>query len=294
MDPKVNKLARYRSSKSGKAGKNAARDFHRLLHRDGKLFPVTISTPMIPIRRKVRGKHGKRRSREKLEKFPCLVLSSWMEEILRVCPKFMCGGHDPCTQEGLQQVQHMFKQFWDDFKSVQPGHPIYQRTADEQMRTVPIAIHGDEGRGLGKTPILVLSYQLIIPHTGPDCLNMSQSLRCTIQKRFVGVVPMQSQFYYGVSGNMFWLSLYRLSLTPVRHSFTTRLLFTLVPSTWYCKDDATIDGLHQCLADDLCSLFHEGLPVKVRQQNKGYLFQNLGDLTYFNLRLKSNTTCIVP
>lgn len=221
VDPKVNKLARYRSSKSGKAGKNAARDFHRLLHRDGKLFPVTISTPMIPIRRKVRGKHGKRRSREKLEKFPCLVLSSWMEEILRVCPKFMCGGHDPCTQEGLQQVQHMFKQFWDDFKSVQPGLPIYQRTADEQMRTVPIAIHGDEGRGLGKTPILVLSYQLIIPHTGPDCLNMSQ------------------------------------------HSFTTRLLFTLVPSTWYCKDDATIDGLHQCLADDLCSLFHEGLPVKV-------------------------------
>ena len=36
---KVNKLARYRSSKSGKAGKNAARDFHRLLHRDGKPIP---------------------------------------------------------------------------------------------------------------------------------------------------------------------------------------------------------------------------------------------------------------
>lgn len=192
VDPKVNKLARYRSSKSGKAGKNAARDFHRLLHRDGKLFPVTISTPMIPIRRKVRGKHGKRRSREKLEKFPCLVLSSWMEEILRVCPKFMCGGHDPCTQEGLQQVQHMFKQFWDDFKSVQPGLPIYQRTADEQMRTVPIAIHGDEGRGLGKTPILVLSYQLIIPHTGPDCLNMSAFLHHSASVYF-GAINMVLQ-----------------------------------------------------------------------------------------------------
>ena len=202
MDPKINKLARYRSSKSGKSGKNAARDFHRLVHRDGKLFPVTISTPMIPIRRKVRGRHGKRRSQEKLEKFPCLVLSSWMKEILRECPKFMFGGHDPCTQEGLQQVQRMFKQFWDDFKGVQPGHPIYQRTADEQMRTVPIAIHGDEGRGLGKNPVLVLSYQLIIPHTGPDCLNMSQSLRCIIQKRFLGVFPMKNCFDF--NWNMFF------------------------------------------------------------------------------------------
>lgn len=52
----------------------------------------------------------------------------------------------------------------------------------------------------------------------------------------------------------------------LRHSFTTRLLFSLVPSTWYCKDDATVDSLHEHLASDCVDLFHKGVSVKVHHQ----------------------------
>ena len=58
----------------------------------------------------------------------------------------------------------------------------------------------------------------------------------------------------------------------LRHSFTTRLLYTLIPATWYAKDDASIDSLHQCLAEDLEELFSEGLPVKA--QKKKLFFQH--------------------
>lgn len=37
-----------------------------------------------------------------------------------------------------------------------------------------------------------------------------------------------------------------------------------MPSTWYAKDDATIDGLHQAMADDLYDLFHQGVNVQAR------------------------------
>lgn len=176
MDPKVNKLARFRGTKSGKTGKNASRDFHRFLRREGKMFNVKISTPEIPIRRKVRGKHGRRCSHEFMEKHPCLYLSSWIASIFGNCPKFLLGGHDPRTAKGLLQAENMLKEFWANFASVQPSHPIFERSPQEQMRTLPVAIHGDEGRGLGKVPVLVLSYQLLIPYTGPNRLNSTTLL----------------------------------------------------------------------------------------------------------------------
>lgn len=68
----------------------------------------------------------------------------------------------------------MLKEFWDHFSTLQPDHPVYQRNPDQRMRTIPVALHGDEGKGLGKTPVLVMSYQLVIPYTGGNCLNSTK------------------------------------------------------------------------------------------------------------------------
>ena len=176
-DPEINKLARFRASKTGKSGKNAARDFHRFLERDGKLFNVKVSTPQIPVRRKVRlARHGRRFSKERLEPYPCIYMSSWMKGILQECPKCVLGGHDPSSAKGLKETEAMLLQFWQNFRSVQGDHPIYQRSPGEQARTIPIAYHGDEGRGLGKEPVLILSCQLVSPYTGPTCLNSTKPL----------------------------------------------------------------------------------------------------------------------
>ncbi len=48
----------------------------------------------------------------------------------------------------------------------------------------------------------------------------------------------------------------------MRHSFTTRLLYSVMPSAWYAKHDASIDALHQIMADDFFELFHHGISVE--------------------------------
>ena len=45
----------------------------------------------------------------------------------------------------------------------------------------------------------------------------------------------------------------------LRHSFTTRLVYTVVPSEYYAA--GTIDCLHRALADDVMKLYEEGLEV---------------------------------
>lgn len=57
----------------------------------------------------------------------------------------------------------------------------------------------------------------------------------------------------------------------LRHSFTTRLLYSVMPSTWYAKHDASIDALHQIMADDFFELFHHGISVEATHAKKIYV-----------------------
>lgn len=170
--PRVEQASRYRMTKSGNTGKNAARDFRNFVHREGKTFPVEISIHKVPVRQKVKTKHGVRYVKEIVTQYPLLLLSKWMKTILETCPKFMLGGHD-ISEFGYLD---MFGKFWENFRSEAPDHPLFERPVDQRRATIPIGFHGDEGRGLGKSPVLILSYQVLIPHTGPTKLTTSQQL----------------------------------------------------------------------------------------------------------------------
>ena len=49
-----------------------------------------------------------------------------------------------------------------------------------------------------------------------------------------------------------------VSTSSLRHSFTTRLLVTVVPSEIYVGD-RTLDDLHEALAKDVLAMYHDGL-----------------------------------
>ena len=49
-------------------------------------------------------------------------------------------------------------------------------------------------------------------------------------------------------------------LISLRHSFTSRLLYTVLPSELYVGDK-TLDQLHATLVEDLQSLYYDGLKV---------------------------------
>ena len=59
---------------------------------------------------------------------------------------------------------------------------------------------------------------------------------------------------------------YSLNRDDLRHSFTTRLLHSLIPATWYASKDASVFDLCQALANDLTALLHTGVSVDVTYQ----------------------------
>lgn len=245
VDPELEKLGRYRKSASGKSGRNAARDFHRYIHRDGKCFPVQISHVLLPIRMKKPNKAGRRINVEEHVNFPIITLSDWMASIMKTAPQFFLAGH--CLSQ-VHKYGPMFQRFWDGYQQDCPGHPIFSKPRSERKCCIPICLHGDEGRGLSKTPLMVLSYQVVIPHNGENSLN--------IKKQFGWIVNCFSTSSSFLSK---WTGI--ASKFEPRHSFTTRLLFSLLPATWYAKGDGSIDGLAKAIADDLTKLFHDGVLV---------------------------------
>lgn len=164
-DNELEGLARYRRSRTGRErGGNAARDFSRWVHRNNQAFPAKISSTLIPVTLKKRTKKGKKVHRCEVE-HPVIHLSEWFRSIMANFPKFFLGGF---TLDSFEKYEDMFATFWANFEGLQPTHP---------RRSVPLALHGDEGRGLAKVPLMVISFQVLIPFTGPDNLSHTQNLK---------------------------------------------------------------------------------------------------------------------
>ena len=192
MDPEVEELSRFATSKSArKRGQNASRDFHRWVHRTGKAFPVPIRRLKVPVRVKRRNKNGKRIVYDKKVDYPVIFLSDWFEAVMRTNPSFFLGGYDLYSEE--DSWTSMFAEFWTNFAGVEPNHPVLEKSPEERSRSIPIAIHGDEGRGLAHVPLLVISFQVLIPSSGPNKLNMSQQLVLF----FLGLLSLCFLFFLG-------------------------------------------------------------------------------------------------
>ena len=134
--------------------------------------------------------------------------------------------------------------FWERFKYFRPDLDLYTRDFD-LATCIPMAYHGDEGRGKLKRPVMVLAYQPVINYKGENFINSSGNPGCTV---FCMMMLYHSK-------------LYKLKPMPfqllTRRSFTSRMLFTVVPSEFYAAN--TLDCLHQALVDDRLILYERGL-----------------------------------
>ena len=61
--------------------------------------------------------------------------------------------------------------FWERYSYIDPSHAAHAKAPDDRARTIPVLLHGDEGRGLAKVPVLVESLQPLISWMGGDVLN---------------------------------------------------------------------------------------------------------------------------
>lgn len=94
---------------------------------------------------------------------------------MEVFPSVFLAGQ--ALEENLEGYRAIFGNFWSFRTPAEPSRGIssnlyLEKTPAERQTCAPIAVHGDEGRGLSKVPLLAISFQPAIPSSGPN--NLSQ------------------------------------------------------------------------------------------------------------------------
>lgn len=156
-DKKVTELSKYKDTHSS----NASRILHAFVHRKGKTLPVPITPVQVPVRLP-------RRRKVVTRPWPVLLLSDWIKLVFEdshYAGFFLLGGY---KMDQFEQAKRIFKTFWERRAHVEQDVPPFAET------TIPIALHGDEGRGAGKRPILVIGYQPVVPWAGENVVNSSK------------------------------------------------------------------------------------------------------------------------
>jgi len=73
-------------------------------------------------------------------------------------PQLLLGGEQPLSP----LWKHRFALFWQRFRHIEAGHPVYQDHGNRLHLCIPVSLYGDEGRGRSKTPCLVVTSSPLI------------------------------------------------------------------------------------------------------------------------------------
>ena len=78
----------------------------------------------------------------------------------------MLGGR---SLDHIDSFKNELFTFWSNYKVIDPTCPFYERGGNDEDSwscTIPLAIHGDEGRGRAKQPVMIVAVQPILPLLG--------------------------------------------------------------------------------------------------------------------------------
>ncbi|CAE7855493.1 hypothetical protein AK812_SmicGene2567 [Symbiodinium microadriaticum] len=92
---------------------------------------------------------------------------------LHVGGEAFLGGHPLDAEDAYC---NMLADFWQNYAAINPECAVFKRpdySREFASRLIPMAVHGDEGRGKAKHPIMILSVQPVIGPKGPDFVNTS-------------------------------------------------------------------------------------------------------------------------
>lgn len=105
--------------------------------------------------------------------WPVLHLSSWLKTSFEdpYGGFFWLGGLR--VQDELAEIKNSLKVFWEHYQHVDVGDGGGEPPQRPEC-TIPFFLHGDEGRGQVKRPILVISYQPLMSWGNIDNVNSSK------------------------------------------------------------------------------------------------------------------------
>ncbi|CAE7787053.1 unnamed protein product [Symbiodinium sp. CCMP2592] len=259
--------ARIGSLRDGaKIDKNhSERNAHRLFNKYGLALRIPISSLEVPA---TAGSGGQDHA-----SVPHLRLTDMLGHLLNHHEEVLFGG----LRFG-NAAENLLSEFWARFQSHQKDHVIFESIPEsERCRCVPIMIHGDKGRTLQKTPIMVLNFELahglppdLIRKCSYDCKrntrhNFDSTLRWTCARRASAKRKFAEMSFNECPRECPGKCFDHASAGSHHrhnnkgHSYLSRFLIAAVPSNLYKKNDGVIPGLLKMIAQQLQVLFEEGL-----------------------------------
>ena len=148
-----------RLAKTGKSKKDShvCSNLHRVIEKTGKKLPVKIKTVPLWVR------YSRKRPQLAFVNYPVLRITEWARYIFDSGGHFFLGGR---SMDHLPTVRQELREFWERYRVIDPTFAPLQTWAAGDPRwefNIPIALHGDEGRGRGKQAIMILSVQPVLP-----------------------------------------------------------------------------------------------------------------------------------
>ena len=233
---------------------NAERGLHRLVHRWGMKLKVPISYAAVT--------DGTAHL-----KVPYLKISDYLKCLLMTFPTCLFGG---C---GLESAQRKCAVFWKGLYQSQPTHEVFCKFTPEDMESccvLPITLHGDEGTGSKKQPIAIGCFETVFgledsaerqnkrakfdDCSHPCCLKHKPKGDCCKRP---GHWPYPCLPGWDLDDNDFEELMSQWPTTK-GHSFLSRYLTYVIPTSWLDKGPWVLDGVQKEVAEDLRGLLYNG------------------------------------
>ncbi len=187
---------------------------HHVFRRYGQAPEIKISKTDLP------SKPG----------FPYVSLKDWLHHVIENdLLEQLVGVRD------INQMRDLLRTFWERYKKIDPAHVAFSRGKDFPLdMLIPVLHHGDEGRGLKKKQIMVLSTHGMLGKGS--------------HKSNTGKVAKD-------------VSTDPLKLNMLGNTYLTHFLFCVMPVSLY---NATPEAFYHMLdlqAKEFSELFHEGIII---------------------------------
>ena len=171
---------------------------------------------------------------------PMLRVNTWFEYLLVRHPGVLLGGF-PLEHGALPMF---LKAFWEGFRYDEPSHLVYERHPDSLDCCIPVSFYSDEGRGVRKSPVLVVGLEVVFGYS--SFADFQKNAR----KK-----PWSCETMWSIQHD-----------TNSGSSLLSRLLLYVLPNKVYKgkRNNLWHDVCSQ-VGRDLASAFNEGICVNGRQ-----------------------------
>ena len=183
------------------------------------------------------------------DSIPWIDPRSWVQYIV---DQGLCSMFAGVTGKQKYLAPGIWRDFWSKFEKMNPHHEVFTLDNMDWGKTIGLYIHGDEGRTLKKSGLMVTSIQSVLGK-GFDNKRLKRDVS--------GCVKAEVNF--------------------AGHTFTTRFVSFVIPKTLYDKKPGIYLEVLGCYAKSLRSLLDDG--VYCRHTRETYRFVVIGckgDLPY--------------